>query len=125
MLLQLPIFLALFKALSHFVDLRGASFLWISDLSLPDRMATLPFSAPFLGNELNALPLLMAVVMYVQTKISQTGAPGADASPASKVLSGPMMSILFGVMFYHFPSGLVLYWMTNSLVTIFLYRLAK
>ncbi|MDP3703486.1 MAG: membrane protein insertase YidC [Candidatus Omnitrophota bacterium] len=125
MLLQLPIFLALFKALSHFVDLRGASFLWISDLSLPDRMATLPFSAPFLGNELNALPLLMAVVMYVQTKISQTGAPGADASPASKVLSGPMMSVLFGVMFYHFPSGLVLYWMTNSLVTIFLYRLAK
>lgn len=125
MLLQLPIFLALFRALSHFIDLRGASFLWINDLSLPDRMATLPFSAPFLGNELNALPLLMAVVMYVQTKMSQTSAPSADASSASKLLSGPMMSIVFGVMFYHFPSGLVLYWMTNSLVTILLYRLAR
>lgn len=125
MLLQMPIFIALFQAISHFVDLRGASFLWIKDLSLPDRIARLPFAAPILGSEINALPILMAAVMYVQTKISQPGIVAGDGASSSKLLSGPMMAVLFGVMFYHFPSGLVLYWMTNSLVSLSLYRLAK
>lgn len=126
MFLQMPIFIAMFQAMSHYIELRGASFLWIKDLSLPDRAAILPFTLPMLGNEVNVLPIVMAAAMYFQTKLS-SGAASASAQqdPTAKMLSGPFMSILFGVMFYHFPSGLVLYWLTNNLVSIGLYRLAK
>jgi YidC/Oxa1 family membrane protein insertase len=125
MLLQMPIFIALFQAISHYVNLRGASFLWIKDLSLPDRLASLPVTIPFLGNELNVLPIIMAAVMYFQTKFSQPkGMPG-QSNPTAQMLSGPMMPILFGFMFYHFSSGLVLYWLTNSLLSLVWFRLAK
>ena len=123
MLLQMPIFIALFQAISHYIELRGASFLWIEDLSLPDRLAVLPFSIPILGNELNILPVLMAVTMFLQTKLSQAGVPTDTSNPTAKLMGGPFMAILFGVMFYHMQSGLVLYWFTNSLMSILLYRL--
>lgn len=125
MLLQLPIFFALFQAISHFIELRGKSFLWIGDLSLPDRLATLPVTLPILGNELNALPIIMAAAMYLQTKITQRQMPSSGANPAASLLSGPLMSVMFGVMFYHIPSGLVLYWLTNSLTSMTWYLLAK
>ena len=124
MILQIPIFIALFQAISHFVDLRGKSFLWIADLSLPDRLARLPISLPILGSELNALPIIMAIVMFVQTKFS-TRATGTDqTNPSTQMMSGPLMPLLFGVMFYQFPSGLVLYWLTNSLMSLLVYQLA-
>ncbi len=117
MLLQLPVFFALWSAISHVVELRGHPFLWIKDLSLPDRLLRFPG-----GIELNILPILMAALMYAQTKMSQAKMP----SQATKTLfSGPMMSVLWGVMFYQVPSSLVLYWVTNSLVSIVSYKLAK
>lgn len=125
MLLQMPIFIAMFQAISHYIELRGRSFLWIKDLSLPDRIAQLPFSLPVLGNELNALPLIMAAVMYVQTRFSQGKAGQESSNPAMKMMSGPAMSIIFGFMFYQFPSGLVLYWLVNSVTSLVWYRIAK
>ena len=115
-LLQMPVFFALWAAISHAIELRGATFLWIRDLSLPDRLARLP-----IGFELNLLPILMAVAMFVQTKLSQQ----KMASGGPNMFSGPMMSVVFGVMFYQVPAGLVLYWLTNSLSSILLYKLAK
>ncbi|MBI2884598.1 MAG: membrane protein insertase YidC [Candidatus Omnitrophica bacterium] len=114
MLLPLPIFFALWSAVNHFVGLRGAEFLWIRDLSLPDRLAKMPF-----GLDLNLLPILMCLAMFIQTKLSQQASQSAK-SP----FSGPLMSVVFLVMFYQVPSGLVLYWLTNSLVSIFWYRVA-
>jgi len=125
MLLQMPILIALFQSISHFVELRGKSFLWIRDLSLPDRMAQLPLSIPFIGNELNALPIIMAAVMYVQTRMSQGKMSSDQSNPAAKLMSGPTMSIVFGLMFYQFPSGLVLYWLMNSLTSLVWYKIAK
>lgn len=125
MLLQMPIFIALFQAISHFIELRGKSFLWINDLSLPDRIAHLPVSVPILGSDVNLLPIIMAIAMFVQTRMSQQGVPSGDSNPTAKMMSGPMMPIIFGVMFYQFPSGLVLYWLTNSLMSLLWYRLAK
>lgn len=116
MFLQLPIFFALWSAISHVIELRGEPFLWIKDLSLPDRLAKLP-----MGFDLNALPLLMAGAMYVQTKLSQP----KTQTPAASMFAGPLMPVLFGVMFYQVPSGLVLYWLTNSLTSILWYRIAK
>ncbi len=126
LLLQMPIFIALFQALTHFIELRGQSFLWIKDLSMPDRLAKLPFSVPILGEYFNLLPLLMALAMYLQTKMSQRNMPTADPNnPAAQMMSGPIMSIMFCVMFYNFQSGLVMYWMINSLLSMVWYRLAR
>jgi YidC/Oxa1 family membrane protein insertase len=125
MLLQMPIFIAMFQAISHFIELRGRSFLWIKDLSLPDRLAHLPFSIPLIGNEFNLLPIIMAAVMYVQSRMSQVTTAQAQSNPAMKMMSGPTMSIVFGFMFYQFPSGLVLYWLTNSVTSLAWYRMAK
>jgi YidC/Oxa1 family membrane protein insertase len=125
MLFQIPIFIALFQAISHFIELRGQSFLWIRDLSLPDRLAQMPFSLPFLGQDVNVLPIIMAVAMFFQSRISQASMPTGDANPAAKIMSGPLMSVLFAVMFYQMPSSLVLYWLTNTLMSVLWYRLAR
>jgi YidC/Oxa1 family membrane protein insertase len=110
------VFFALWSAISHVVELRGARFLWIKDLSLPDRLAKLP-----LGLDLNILPILMAAAMFMQTKLSQPNVRPSGPNP----FSGPLMSVIFGVMFYQVPAGLVLYWLTNSLVSVLWYKLAK
>jgi len=125
MLIQMPIFIALFQAISHFIELRGKSFLWVSDLSLPDRVAHLPFSLPVLGNELNILPLAMALVMFLQTKLSQKRMGADQSNPTAQMMSGPIMPVLFGFMFYQFPAGLVLYWITNSIISLAWYRFAQ
>lgn len=125
MLLQMPVFIALFQAISHFIDLRGASFLWVNDLSMPDRASRLPFALPLIGRDLNALPIIMAIAMFVQSKLSQGKMEPGSSNPALKLFSGPLMSVMFAVMFYHIPSGLVLYWLTNSLMSIALYRIVK
>jgi YidC/Oxa1 family membrane protein insertase len=126
MLLQMPIFIALFQGISHYIELRGASFLWIKDLSLPDRVAQLPFSVPLLGSEVNVLPAIMAIAMYLQTQASQKSMGSSAANnPTAQMMSGPLMPIVFFVMFYHFPAGLVLYWLTNSLSSMALYRLSS
>ncbi len=122
--LQMPIFFALFQTISHFIELRGQQFLWIFDLSLPDRLYTLPFTLPIIGKYLNLLPLVMAVVMYFQTKMSQRNAGVAEGNPSMKMMSGPIMPVIFGIMFYQFPAGLVLYWLTNSLMSLVFYKLA-
>ena len=125
MFMQIPIFIALLQAITHFIGFRGAHFLWIKDLSLPDKAFALPVALPLLGSYLNILPLVMAGLMYFQTKLSQQNmsAPGPNQPP--NFMAGPVMPIMFGVMFYQFPSALVLYWLTNSAISIGTYRLVR
>ena len=122
MLLQIPVFIALFQAISHYVELRGKRFLWIADLSLPDRLAKIPFSLPLLGNEVNILPIIMAIAMYFQTKLSQGSMQQDTNTQVQNPFTGPLMPILFGVMFYTVPSSLVLYWITNTVISIGWYK---
>lgn len=114
LLLQIPIFFALYQGLMRSLELKGASFLWIKDLSEPDRLFTLSQPLPFLGNEINLLPLLMMGVMFLQQKVSQATAVGQAAE--QQRIMGIMLPLLFGVIFYRMPSGLVLYWFLNSLL---------
>ncbi|MDP8299080.1 MAG: membrane protein insertase YidC [Candidatus Tantalella remota] len=116
MLLQMPIFIALYQGLMRSVELKGSSFLWIKDLSKPDAVP-LPFTLPFLGNHLNILPLLMVGMMVVQQKIS-SGAGGAmtDEQASQQKMMMLMMPLFFGFLFYKMPSGLVLYWLTNTIL---------
>lgn len=118
-LLQMPIFIALYSALMKSIELRNASFFWIKDLSSPDAVR-LPFTLPLIGNSINILPLIMVAAMVVQQKISTT-TMGSAVTPEQKEQQKMMliiMPIVFGFIFYSMPSGLVLYWVVNTLLTI-------
>ena len=106
MLLQLPVLIALYRALGAAIELRHAGFLWISDLSRPDTILHFPISLPLLQDELNVLPVLMAAVMFWQQKSMPT--PGSEqAQQQQKMMK--WMPLIFVVFFYHMSSGLVLY----------------
>lgn len=116
LLLQMPIFFALYQVLMRSVALKGAQFLWIRDLSEPDRLFTFSSSLPILGNEFNILPILMAIGMFFQQKMSmasQQGASGAVSAQQQKMML-IIFPLMFGLIFYRMPSGLVLYWFINS-----------
>ncbi len=111
LLLQMPVFISLFNVLSRTIELRRAPFvLWIKDLSAPDVIAHLPFSLPFIGNAVSLLPILMGVAMFIQQKMTTT-------DPKQAVMTYAM-PIIFTIMFFRFPSGLVLYWLVNNVLTI-------
>jgi len=98
-LVQMPVFLALYWVLQASVEFRGAPWiLWIQDLSAHDPWCI--------------LPILYAISMFVQQKLNP--AP-ADPMQAKMML---FMPLIFSVMFFFFPSGLVLYWVVNNLLSI-------
>ncbi|OGX05750.1 MAG: hypothetical protein A2Z88_11120 [Omnitrophica WOR_2 bacterium GWA2_47_8] len=110
LLLQMPVFIALYQVLWRSVYFRGASFLWIKDLSQPDRLFILPFSLPFLGNEFNLLPILMAFSMFLQQKITAQNTVITDpAQEAQQKMMKIFLPIMLGFLFYKFASGLALY----------------
>jgi len=115
--LQMPIFIALYSALMRFIDLRGAEFLWIKDLSQPDRLLVFKASLPIIGNELNILPLIMIVTMLIQQMMSSKSMQASGSANQQKIM-GLFMAIFFGVIFYKMPSGLVLYWTINSIAML-------
>ena len=117
LLLQMPIFIALYQALMNTIDLKGGKFLWITDLSRPDAVP-LPVTLPLIGKSINILPILMAAGMFVQQFLSQQAATGTatgDQASQQKMMM-IMFPLLFGFMFYNMPSGLVLYWLTNTVL---------
>ncbi len=111
MVLQIPVFFALYKVLLMGIELRHAPFLlWITDLSAPDRL-WLGFDIPYLGG-LPILTLLMGASMFFQQKLSPTT---ADPTQAKIMMFLP---VIFTFMFLNFASGLVLYWFVNNLLSI-------
>jgi YidC/Oxa1 family membrane protein insertase len=113
-LIQMPIFIALYQTLGQSVELRGAPFIfWIKDLAAPDKMIVFQQNIPFIGNSFNLLPILMILSMIWQQKTAPT-------TMASKEQERMMlfMSIIFGFVFYKLPSGLVLYWFISNLLSI-------
>ena len=99
MLVQMPVFIALYWVLLESVELRHAPFaLWIQDLSVRD---------PFF-----VLPILMGATMYMQFAISPAPADPTQA----KVMK--LMPLMMTALFMFFPAGLVLYWLMNSLLSI-------
>lgn len=124
LILQIPVFFALYQVLMRSVALKGAKFLWIQDLSAPDRLFTLPVSLPVLGNEVNLLPILMTIGMFIQQKYSMTA--GSTGSAEQQKLMMIIFPLMFGFIFYRMPSGLVLYWFINStLMLIYQLRISR
>jgi YidC/Oxa1 family membrane protein insertase len=121
LLLQLPIFYGLYNALSEMIELRNQGFLWIKDLSLPDTVATVKSALPLLGyrigeqgfTDINILPFVMTATTLLQSKLT---------SGDQTAQQGKMMTYLFPIMFFfifwNMPSGLVLYWTIQNILTI-------
>jgi len=108
MLVQIPVFIALFTVLRSAVELRYAPFLWVSDLSEPENLL-----AGLLPIPLNILPFLMAGTMALQSYLT----PSAG-DPQQQKMMMVMMPIMMLVMFYGFPSALSLYWTVSQVISI-------
>ena len=118
MLLQMPIFFALYTVLIEHFDLRGAAFIvpWIADLSAPETFLPLSFEIPLLGwNELRLLPFFMLGSTFLQTKIMPTAQTGTASQ--MKMLTYAMPVFFFFIL-YDMPSGLVLYWTVQNILTV-------
>jgi len=122
MLLQMPIWIAMWATMQTDIDLFHASFIpgWINDLSAPDRTIEFtPFKIPLIGTEisaLNVLPLLLAVVFFVQMKVQMASTPKpADEQQAQMQKMTQYMVLIFPIFLYNFPSGLNLYYFGSTL----------
>ncbi len=101
MVLQIPFFIAFYSVLQVAIQMRGAHWLWITDLSQPEHLP------------IHILPVLMTVAQFVMQKMTPT--PGQDPNQAKMMM---MMPLIFLFMFYNMSSGLVLYWLTSNIVGI-------
>lgn len=102
MLIQLPFLIAFYKVLGVMIELRGASWLWVHDLSQPETLA------------IRLLPVLLVATQYLSAKM--TPQPGVD--PSQQKMMMLMMPLMMGYIFYFLSSGLVLYYLTSNLVGI-------
>lgn len=110
MFLQLPVFIGLYYALQAAIQLRQEPFFaWISDLSVPETL----FTVPGLDLPIRLLPLLMGGSMVLQARMTPT-----TMDPAQARMMNTFMPIMFTFMFYQFASGLVLYWLVSNLLGI-------
>ena len=123
MLLQMPILFALFTTLRNTILLRKAPFWiipgkWIKDLSGPDVLMVLDKSYPIIGNHLNILPLLMGLSFFLQQKFTPTAGGGSAQSEQQQKMMATLMPVMFTFLFYSLPSGLNLYFMLSTFITI-------
>ena len=115
MVLQIPVFFALYRMLYSAIELRHTPFmLWITDLSAPDRLLEFGFSIPFMQPPygIPVLTLVMGATMFLQQKMSP---PPGDPAQAKMMM---IMPVVFTFIFINFSSGLVLYWLVNNVLSI-------
>jgi len=120
MLLQLPIFIAMYQLFNNHFDLRGAGFIpgWIPDLSLPEYIIKFPdgFKMPILGwTALRALPFIYVGSQLIYGKVTQM--PGQQSNSQAKMMMY-VMPIVFFFVLYNVPSGLLIYWIFSNLLTL-------
>ena len=122
MLIQMPVLMAMYRLLFEAIELQGAPFFgWITDLSQPDRLFQLPFTIPMLNwSSFNLLPFLMVLSQMGFQKVM----PQTTSSPDQKTMVA-IMPIFFGFICYNMPSGLVLYWLVQNLLSIAQYALSN
>ena len=107
--IQIPVFISLYWVLLSSVEMRNVSWLWVNDLAKPDNFFGV---LPFINVPIGILPIVMAISMFVQTRLNPTP---PDPIQAKVML---YMPIVFSLMFFNFPAGLVLYWVVNNVLSI-------
>ena len=115
LLIQMPIFFGFFTMLRTAIELRGAEFLWVADLSSPDTVAMVA------GLPINIMPLLMTGTMFLQMKL-QPPSPGMDPTQQAMMKYMPLMFVFF---FYFASAGLCLYWTVSNVLGIVQTKMTK
>jgi YidC/Oxa1 family membrane protein insertase len=119
MLLQIPIFFAMYNLFNNHFDLRGASFIpkWIPDLSLPESILHFTnFRVPFLGwSDIRLLPFIYVGSQLLYGKVTQT--PDQQGNAQMKMMLY-VMPIVFFFILYDVPSGLLIYWIFSNVLTM-------
>jgi YidC/Oxa1 family membrane protein insertase len=123
LLIQLPFLIGMFDLLKSTFELRGASFIpgWIDNLTAPDVLFSWHFPIVFFGTDFHLLPFLLGAVMWAQQRFSASLPKDkhliTDQQKQQRMM-GNIMTIVFTVMFYHFPSGLNIYWLSSMALGI-------
>lgn len=130
LLIQLPFLIGMFDLLKSMFELRGATFIpgWIDNLTAPDVLFSWNYPIFFFGSNFHLLPFILGGVMWIQQRFSSAApknpATMTDQQKQQKMM-GNIMTIVFTVMFYHFPSGLNLYWLSSMALGILQQWLAQ
>ena len=120
MVIQLPLFFAMYNLFNNHFDLRGAMFIpvWIPDLSVPEAIYNFPnnFRLPLLGwSALRLLPFIYVGSQLLYGKVTQT--PDQQGNPQMKMMLYVMPLVFFFIL-YDVPSGLLVYWIMSNLLTL-------
>ncbi|NDD57678.1 MAG: membrane protein insertase YidC [Chlamydiae bacterium] len=117
-LIQIPFLIGMFDLLKSTFELRGAPFIpgWINNLTAPDVLFSWSYPLPFFGTDFHLLPFALGAVMFFQQKLASPLPKNTkvltDQQKQQKMM-GNIMVIVFTVMFYNFPSGLNIYWLSS------------
>jgi YidC/Oxa1 family membrane protein insertase len=117
-LLQFPFFIAMFSLFNNHFDLRGAVFIpgWITDLSSPEAIVNFPFTIPLLGwDALRLLPIIFVATQLISTKFTQPADASQNNAQMKMMTLG--MPIMFFFIMYNMPSGLLVYWIFQNIIT--------
>lgn len=115
MLLQMPVYIALYTTLTRVIEVRHAAFLWIDDLSKADALFSFGTTLPLLGDTFNLLPLMWMTSMFFQQKMTPKS-PDPNMAQQQKMMQ--FIPFVFGFMMYTMPSGLMLYWVAQNIFSI-------
>ncbi len=123
LLIQMPFLIGMFDLLKSTFELRGASFIpgWIDDLAAPDVVFSWSKPIFFIGTEFHLLPILLGLVMLVQQRFMSIAPSDANLmteQQRQQRAMGNIMTVVFAVMFYNFPAGLNIYWLSSMLLGI-------
>jgi YidC/Oxa1 family membrane protein insertase len=123
LLIQMPFLIGMFDLLKSTFELRGAVFIpgWIDNLTAPDVLFSWKTPIFFIGNQFHLLPILLGAVMFFQQRMMSTlpkdPSLWTDQQRQQRTM-GSMMTVVFSVMFYNFPSGLNIYWLSSMLLGV-------
>ena len=120
LILPIPFLIAIFNVLGESYQLYEQSFLWIDNLSYPDNYKELSFEIPLMGNYLNLLPVIMLILSFLLSYVHNDSRSDVTSLKKQKI-NMYLVGILFALLFYPFPSALVMFWIfINIFDSIFL-----
>lgn len=123
LLIQMPFLIGMFDLLKSSFQLRGASFIpgWIDNLSSPDVLFSWSYPIPLIGTEFHLLPIILGVIMFIQPRIMspmpEDKSQWTEQQRQQRTMS-TVMAVMFTWLFYNFPSGLNIYWISSMVLGI-------
>ncbi len=118
-LLPFPILISFFYLMQSMIELRNAHFLWITDLSSPDRLFVFPPDLPLIGGfNFNIIPIIMAFTSYITMKLQPTAAGANNAMGNQMKMMSTIFPVMMLFMLYNFASGLAIYWTTQNILAL-------